>query len=364
MRDIQSYDVSEVLRYKNNIWDKYRVIGSIIRFIIMYSIISLLIIMICRSSLNQMYILLAISFFICLICALKNKNTITIDTVKYFTAILFCEFFIAMLAEEKFFMLGASILELILVMITIIYLPMQRLKYLLSSEEYSINYKKRIRKNTFKAGIIFASITMLINIFAYFIGVFNIFGYMDKLIYSFMQLMKPENHISMENEIENKTMTIEYGSYNSGDSGNILEYVLCIIMIILIPMIIFTIINIIKGYHSSQKIVDKDMEVRTSIFDKANLKDEVKGLVRHINIKFSKGNLSNREKIRQMYKSRVISYKNNGIDVNKSDSVWEIENKINGEKDIPIIYEEVRYGNKEVSYEEVSIAKNLLSRGE
>ena len=61
MRDIQSYDISEVLRYKDNIWDKYRVIGSIIRFIILYSIISLLIIMVCRNSLNQMYILLAIS---------------------------------------------------------------------------------------------------------------------------------------------------------------------------------------------------------------------------------------------------------------------------------------------------------------
>ena len=104
-----------------------------------------------------------------------------------------------------------------------------------------------------------ASITMLISIFAYFIGAFNIFGYMDKLIYSFMQLMKAENHISMQKEIENKTMTIEYGSYNSGDSGNILEYVLCIIMIILIPMIIFTIINIIRGYRSSKIIADKDI---------------------------------------------------------------------------------------------------------
>lgn len=360
MRSIQSYDVSEVLRYKNNIWDKYRVIGSIIRFIIMYSIISLLIIMVCRSSLNQVYILLAISFFICLTRALKNKNTITIDTIKYFTTILFCEFFIAMLAEERFFMVGAFVLELILVMITIIYLPMQRLKYLLSNEEYSINYKKRIRKNTFKAGIILASITMIINIFAYFIGVFNIFGYIDKLIYSFMQLMKPENHVSIQKEMKGKTMTIEYGSYNSGDSGNILEYVLCIIMIILIPMIIFTIINIIRGYRSSKKIVDKDMEVRTSIFDKDDLKDEVKGLVRHINIKFSKGNLSNREKIRQMYKSRIIDYKNKGVDINKSDSVWEIENKVNGEKEIPIAYEEVRYGNREISDEQVSFFEKFI----
>ena len=360
MRSIQSYDVSEVLRYKNNIWDKYRVIGSIIRFIIMYSIISLLIIMVCRSSLNQVYILLAISFFICLTRALKNKNTITIDTIKYFTTILFCEFFIAMLAEERFFMLGSAVLELILVMITIIYLPMQRSKHLLSNEEYSIIYMKRIRKNIFKAGIILASITMLISIFAYFIGAFNIFGYMDKLIYSFMQLMKAENHISMQKEIENKTMTIEYGSYNSGDSGNILEYVLCIIMIILIPMIIFTIINIVRGYHSSKKVVDKDMEVRTSIFDKSDFKDEVKGLVRHINIKFSKGNLSNREKIRQMYKSRIINYKNNGIDINKSDSVWEIENKINGEKEVSITYEEVRYGNKEVSDKQVSFFKEFI----
>ena len=102
------------------------------------------------------------------------------------------------------------------------------------------------------------------------------------------------------------------------------------------------------------------MEVRTSIFHKSDFKDEIKGLVRGININFSKGNLSNREKIRQMYKSRIIDYENKGIDINKSDSVWEIENKINGEKEIPITYEEVRYGNVEVSDKQVSFFKKFI----
>lgn len=360
MRNIQSYEIAEIRRYKNNIWDKYRVIESIIRLIIMYSIISLLIIMVCRNTLNQMYILLAISFVICLRRALKNKNAITIDTIKYFTAILFCEFFIAMLAEEGAFMLGAGLLELILVMIVIVYLPMQRLKYLLDNEEYSIVYMKRIKKNTFKVGIILACITILINIFAYFIGIFNIFGYMDKLIYSFMQLMKNENHILMPREVKSKTKPIEFGSYNSGEGSDILQIVLCIIMIILVPLIVFTIINIVRKYSSNKKIVNRDMEVRTSIFHKSDFKDEIKGLVRGININFSKGNLSNREKIRQMYKSRIIDYENKGIDINKSDSVWEIENKINGEKEIPITYEEVRYGNVEVSDKQVSFFKKFI----
>ena len=73
---------------------------------------------------------------------------------------------------------------------------------------------------------------------------------MDKLIYSFMQLMKNENHILMPREVKCKTKPIEFGSYNSGEGSDILQIVLCIIMIILVPLIVFTIINIVRKYSS------------------------------------------------------------------------------------------------------------------
>lgn len=362
MRNIESYAVEEPRRYNKKLWDKYRIIECIIRLLIMYSITSLLVVMICKNQLNQMYTLLVITFVFCLTIAIRKKNVISIDTIKYFTAILFGEFFIAMLADLKIFMVGAIFLEVILVAIIIIYLPVQRLEYLLDNEKYSEIHMKRIKKNTFWVGIILSSITILINVVTYLTGVLNIFSYIDKLIYKFMQFMRVENQISVLSEEKNSSIKMKYMDYNTNEYGHVLHNVLIISMIVLIPLIVLTIRSIFKSYRDKKKIINKDIEIRTYIFDKSDFKDEVKVALRHFNIRFLRGNLSNREKVRKIYKGRIIYFRNKGVDINRSDSVWEIENKINKGKEVPINYEEVRYGNSKVSDKDVDFFKKLISK--
>ncbi len=165
---------------------------------------------------------------------------------------------------------------------------------------------------------------------------------------------------------EEETTTAAVGNQLESEVGNslvsneIIAYISRIMsMVLLIAFFIFviyTIIKFIKMYFKKESPGNEVIEKATpTISEKAKKSKPLLSIFKAKN---------NNEKIRRLYKKKILSYKGTFINIDNSDTPKDIETKIKNKsgdnlKDLTDIYEAARYSNDILTDSELSIAKKI-----
>lgn len=211
-----------------------------------------------------------------------------------------------------------------------------------------------------------AALSILIIIFMYTTGIFKVASNITNSFAS--KFLEPTNGITMdfvnnENNSDLRPMKDELpfdeGVESISKFGTILaiivkvigKIVYIVIMSIIILLIVNSLIIILKKLKNQEKV---NLVFEEDYFKK-EIREKTKVIKRKINKVIYK---NNNEKIRRLYKNKVLSYSRKNIKINKFLSTKEIEkeifNKTNENiQNLTQVYEKARYSNLEVSKEEL-----------
>lgn len=211
-----------------------------------------------------------------------------------------------------------------------------------------------------------AALSILIIIFMYTTGIFKVASNITNSFAS--KFLEPTNGITMdfvnnENNSDLRPMKDELpfdeGVESISKFGTILaiivkvigKIVYIVIMSIIILLIVNSLIIILKKLKNQEKV--------NLVFEEDYFKKEIREKTKVIKRKINKViYINNNEKIRRLYKNKVLSYSRKNIKINKFLSTKEIEkeifNKTNENiQNLTQVYEKARYSNLEVSKEEL-----------
>lgn len=211
-----------------------------------------------------------------------------------------------------------------------------------------------------------AALSILIIIFMYTTGIFKVASNITNSFAS--KFLEPTNGITMdfvnnENNSDLRPMKDELpfdeGVESISKFGTILAIIVKVIgkilyiaiMSIIILLIVNSLIIILKKLKNQEKV---NLVFEEDYFKK-EIREKTKVIKRKINKVIYK---NNNEKIRRLYKNKVLSYSRKNIKINKFLSTKEIEkeifNKTNENiQNLTQVYEKARYSNLEVSKEEL-----------
>lgn len=211
-----------------------------------------------------------------------------------------------------------------------------------------------------------AALSILIIIFMYTTGIFEVASNITNSFAS--KFLEPTNGITMdfvnnENNSDLRPMKDELpfdeGVESISKFGTILSIIVKVIvkilyiaiMSIIILLIVNSLIIILKKLKNQEKV---NLVFEEDYFKK-EIREKTKVIKRKINKVIYK---NNNEKIRRLYKNKVLSYSRKNIKINRFLSTKEIEkeifNKTNENiQNLTQVYEKARYSNLEVSKEEL-----------
>ena len=211
-----------------------------------------------------------------------------------------------------------------------------------------------------------AALSILIIIFMYTTGIFEVASNITNSFAS--KFLEPTNGITMdfvnnENNSDLRPMKDELpfdeGVESISKFGTILAIIVKVIgkilyiaiMSIIILLIVNSLIIILKKLKNQEKV---NLVFEEDYFKK-EIREKTKVIKRKINKVIYK---NNNEKIRRLYKNKVLSYSRKNIKINRFLSTKEIEkeifNKTNENiQNLTQVYEKARYSNLEVSKEEL-----------
>lgn len=237
-------------------------------------------------------------------------------------------------------------------------------------KNHSFNKKD---SNIFIAGlVIFIAILIFM---LYYLGAFEIaHNYTKKIVDFFTNIgggsIKNETnlpqHSSSNSERENLKKLAENGPMDINSPlfqiiSKVLNTLFNIALVIAALIAIYVIINRILIYVKNLKNMDK---VTFIYKDSKNTKNETKMNFFKLKQNINKALFSNnKEKIRKIYKNKIIKYKKFSVNINNYLSTSEIEkeilNKTNENiKEVTRVYEKARYSNDEITMQDLEILKN------
>lgn len=273
------------------------------------------------------------------------------------------------------------VLSLLSVLVFIAYYHIVRANKLMDWEQ---KYTDNASGNLNKYSRVFSGLAVLIIcIFlglSYGLGLFKAAGNIDNSIINFFAWIssnkasteyKPPKETTSNSDKEEQ-QGLEQLRKNNKPTPKILimfytamEYIVGAIVIILI---IFFIIAIIREfYRTFYDKIGNPNEKREFVFSLDDVVEHTKVNLRKITKVISHPvDLSNRKKIRKLYKKKVLSYKAKGISLDINQSTGEIENEINMKAGsnlsvLTSLYDTARYSKNEPSKEDLEKARNLTN---
>jgi len=350
---------------------KIKTMGKFILSIALVMSISLII----TGLILKQYIFLAILFIWAADCIKKSIYTQRVKFDKsnliFLEALLIPQIIIAACLELKAVQIVTAIISIAIMLISIGYICKARNVRLAmdDAENKSFNSKDN---NIFIAGTIL--LIGIIIFMLFMLGTFDAAYELTKKIANVLinllngnVVIKPSgdvNNVATKNKDNNdvfKTILQQSGEPNKFTKIilMILNVMFDIIFIVASIAIIYLLINRILIYI--KKLRNKD----NITFDFRNNKEnEIKKKVNKIRFYISKSIFKNdKEKIRKLYKDKILKYKKNNIKINKSFSTNEIQKEILSKaldniEDATKVYEKARYSNEVVSKDDVEILKH------
>jgi len=350
---------------------KIKTMGKFILSIALVISISLII----TGLILKQYIFLAILFIWAVDCIKKSISTQRVKFDKsnliFLEALLIPQIIIAACLELKAVQIVTAIISIAIMLISIGYICKARNVRLAmdDAENKSFNSKDN---NIFIAGTIL--LIGIIIFMLFMLGTFDAAYELTKKIANVLinllngnVVIKPSgdvNNVATKNKDNNdvfKTILQQSGEPNKFTKIilMILNVMFDIIFIVASIAIIYLLINRILIYI--KKLRNKD----NITFDFRNNKEnEIKKKVNKIRFYISKSIFKNdKEKIRKLYKDKILKYKKNNIKINKSFSTNEIQKEILSKaldniEDATKVYEKARYSNEVVSKDDVEILKH------
>lgn len=283
-------------------------------------------------------------------------------------SLLIPQIIVAAGADLKEVQVLAAIISVVIMIISIGYICKARNVRLSMDDTENESFNKK-DNNIFIFGILIL-IAMLIFIL-YNLGTFDVAYDLTRKFANFLlnigkgDLNKPSNDIKGFIP-ESSNIDLSGLSSTSAETpsifyqiiAKILDVILNIIFIVVIIVISYLLINRILIYIKMLRNNDKI----TFVFN-SNNENEIKKKVNKIRHNISKLIfLNDKEKIRKLYKDKVIKYKKNNIKVNNFYSTNEIQKEILSKasdniEDVTKVYEKARYSNEKITKNDVEILK-------
>lgn len=350
------------LRVKIKIMKKF-ILGIILVMSISVMIIGLVL---------KQYIFVVVLIIFAFICIKKSTSKQRVEFNKFkllaVEALLIPQILIAAGANLKEVQVFTSIISIVIMLISIGYICKARNVRLSMDDAKNESFNKK-DNNIFIAGII-ALITIII-FMLFMIGTFDTAYDLTKKIASSLTNMvngtgaKPITDITTVNTHKNDSNGLKMLFKQAGEPSKLSQMILRITNVIL--EIIFIVIVIIVSYLGINRLLIyiknlKNKDKVTFVFN-SNNENEIKKKVEKIRYNINKILFFNdRERIRKLYKDKILKYKKNNIKVNNFFSTNEIQKEILNKvfdniEDITKIYEKARYSNEEITKEDMETVK-------
>lgn len=290
-----------------------------------------------------------------------NKNRILIVE-----ALLIPQIIIAAGADLKNFQIFIAVISIVVMSISIGYICKVRNVRLSMDDIENESFNKK-DNNIFIGGTI---LLILITVFIlYNLGIFDVaYDLTRKISKSLLQLGKGNHSEQSSNEIKNLmnnnnvNMLEGLNSNKLEEPGKFAQIFSAIVKVI--SNIIFIAITITLSYLLINRFLIYIKMLRNKdkvsfVFNSNNKENEIKKKVNKIKNNIRKSIfLNDKEKIRKLYKNKILKYKKKNIIVNNFFSTYEIQNEVLSKaldniEDITKVYEKARYSNEEVTKDDI-----------
>lgn len=290
-----------------------------------------------------------------------NKNRILIVE-----ALLIPQIIIAAGSELKNFQVFIAVISIVIMSVSIGYICKVRNVRLSMDDIENESFNKK-DNNIFIGGTI---LLILITIFIlYRLGVFDsAYNLTKKIAKSLLELGRGNHSEQSSNEINNMSngnnanMFEGLNADNLEPPGKFAQIFAAIVKVI--ANIIFIAITITLSYMLINRFLIYIKMLRNKdkvsfVFNNNNKENEIKKKVDKIKNNIRKSIfLNDKEKIRKLYKNKILKYKKENIIVNNFFSTQEIQNEVLSKaldniEDITKVYEKARYSNEEITKDDI-----------
>jgi len=285
-------------------------------------------------------------------------------------ALLIPQIIIAAGANFKNFQVFIAVISIVIMSISIGYICKVRNVRLSMDDIENESFNKK-DNNIFIGGAIFL---ILITIFIlYSLGIFGVaYDLTRKISKSLLELGMGNHSEHSSNEIKNIMNDNNVNMFDGLNADNleppgkfaqifsdIVKVISNIIFIVITITLSYLLINRFLIYIKMLRNKDKV----SFVFNSSNKENEIKKKVDKIKNDIRKSIfLNDKEKIRKLYKNRILKYKKNNIIINNFFSTYEIQNEVLSKsldniEDITKVYEKARYSNEELTKDDMEIFK-------
>lgn len=321
----------------------------------------------------KQYIFLAILILFAINCVKMSTSKQRVEFNKFklliVEALLIPQIIIAAGANLKEVQVLTSIISIAIMLISIGYICKARNVRLSMDDTENESFNKK-DNNIFIAGTI--SLIVIIIFILFMLGTFDVAYDLTKKIASSLLNMGKGNFNNPSSELtnsisqNNNQSNIEMNLPNVGEPSKLAQIIVKIINIIFDIVFIMIVITVSYLFINRLLIYIKNLKNKdkvTFVFNTDN-KNEIKKKVEKVRLKINKILfLNDKERIRKLYKEKILKYKKNNINVSNFSSTNEIQKEILNKvchniEDITTVYEKARYSNEEITKEDMQIIKN------
>lgn len=323
----------------------------------------------------KQYIFMGLLIFWAIDCIKRSTSKQRVGFNKFnlliVESLLIPQIIIAAVADLKAFQVLAAIISFVIMIISIGYICKARNVRLSMDDAENESFNKK-DNNIFIAGTLIL-IAMIVFIL-YNLGTFDVAYDLTRKFADFLINIGKGNANNHSKDIQNfisKNSDINIGGINNNSAetpsklyeliSNILNVIFNAIGIVIIIIISYLLINRILIYIKKLRNKDKITFVYSS-----HKEGEFKKKVNKIRYNIRKSIfLNDKEKIRKLYKDKVLKYKKNNIKVNNFFSTNEIQKEILSKafdniEDITRVYEKARYSNEKITKDDVETLKHKM----
>lgn len=294
-----------------------------------------------------------------------NKNRILIVE-----ALLIPQIIIAAGAELKYFQVFIAIISIVIMSISVGYICKVR-NVRLSMDDIENESLNKKDNNIFIGGTIL--LILIIIFILYNLGIFDVaYDLTRKISKSLLEIGMGNHSEHSSNEINNFTSDNNANMFEGLNAdklepqGKFAQIFSAIVKVIL--NIIFIAITITLSYLMINRFLIYIKMLRNKdkvsfVFNSNNKENEIKKKVDKIKNDIRKSIfLNDKEKIRKLYKNKILKYKKNNITINNFFSTYEIQNEVLSKaldniEDVTKVYEKARYSNEEITKDDMKIFK-------
>ena len=327
-----------------------------------------------------------VPIFICFIISTKKRKSEVIEFYKI-GMLLWSEFlmvicyFIAFNFNLIFMMKLINFSSINIAITWALYLYISRIASLMQWEgEFIKGYTKRMRNIKLSCITFISGVIIFFVLIFWRIGLYKLFDILTGKILVFLNSspklseIKPEK---VKTQAENAVVDSNSSLKNLGANGknnhiitaivNIVQFILYTALVLLALYLLVKLIIKLKNFYKGLELKKTyKKEKREFVFSLEDIKKEIKNRAESFKVEVDLPfNMSNRKKIRKLYRKLIKSYKTKEVIASEFNTPVEMEKKIrvlyqNNISEATAIYEKARYSEVVCSKEDVDKMKSFL----